>query len=101
MLNELIMMVNNVSLDLGVRKHLARALRRQVIVDTDFILGYHYRIDRLTDAEIHLGRKQGKITAIKAVRDRCNLGVLEAKKLVESEFSRLGLTFPDLWVSDE
>lgn len=93
MLNELVNMVNNASLDMGVRKHLARALRRQVVVETNTILGVTPRTDRLTLSEISIGQREGKIPCIKLVRDRCCLGLREAKDLVESEFSRMGLIF--------
>jgi hypothetical protein len=41
--------------------------------------------DRLTEQERHLRRSNGKIPAIKAVRERTQLGLKEAKDLVEGE----------------
>jgi hypothetical protein len=46
--------------------------------------------DRLTNEEIEVGKKQGKIACIKLVRARLYLGLKEAKDLVEAEEKRLG-----------
>ena len=105
-MNVLVDMINNPCLDKGVRQHIARALRRMVVVETQDILGLQKipredilglqkipREDRLMQGEIFVGKNEGKIACIKLVRTRCNLGLKEAKDLVEAEFNRLGLSF--------
>ena len=92
-LQSLVNLVCDTSLDNGVRKHLARALRAQVVVLTNDVLKGKARTDRLTRQEIESGRNDGKIPCIKLVRERCGLGLKEAKDLVEDEFIRLGYSF--------
>ena len=92
-LQSLVNLVCDTALDNGVRKHLARALRAQVVVLTNDVLGSKSRTDRLTRREIEAGRYEGKIPCIKLVRERCGLGLKEAKDLVEAEFTRLGYSF--------
>ena len=92
-LQNMVNLVCDESLDKGVRKHLARALRAQVAVMTNDILNGKPRTDRLTREEIEVGRYEGKIPCIKLVRDRCKLGLKEAKDLAENEFTRLGYAF--------
>ena len=92
-LQNLVNLVCDTSLDNGVRKHLARALRAQVVVLTNDVLGNKPRIDRLTHMEFKTGRNEGKWACIKLVRTRCGLGLKEAKDLVEAEFTRLGYAF--------
>lgn len=48
----------------------------------------------MTDEEIATAKHYGKIAAIKAVRARLNIGLKEAKDLVEAEEKRIGFTYP-------
>ena len=47
----------------------------------------------LTKSEIFAGQNHGKISCIKAFRERTNSGLLDAKNFVEKYFADNGLTF--------
>lgn len=50
-------------------------------------------LEELTDYEIDLGVKQGKVAAIKEYRSRTSASLLDSKNAVENYFSRNGLRF--------
>lgn len=49
--------------------------------------------EAMTVKEIWIGQNEGKLPAIKAVRERQNCGLAEAKNLVEATFAQRGLFF--------
>lgn len=50
-------------------------------------------VGTLTPEEVEAGQKEGKIAAIRAIRDRTQLGLKEAKEMVENYFIKHGLKF--------
>lgn len=80
------------------RKHLARAVRRLVMVETLRDLPHRYGRRRysasvLTPEEVELGVNQGKIACIKAHRTRTNYGLKDSKDACEAYFARNSLAF--------
>lgn len=47
----------------------------------------------LTSEEIRVGETEGKLACVKLVKDRTQMFLMDAKRLVETEFERLGKTF--------
>jgi ribosomal protein L7/L12 len=80
--------------DRTTRMYLAKALRREVYVMTMKDVPYNkIRQDQLTQEEINLGLYTGKIAVIKAVRERTQIGLRDAKDLVEKVFEEKGWSF--------
>jgi ribosomal protein L7/L12 len=73
-----------------VKKHLALALRRAMILYTQEGVGNKYSPNT---EEIRLGRYESKIAAIKAYRTRTGTGLLDAKNAIEDYFKTKGFTF--------
>jgi ribosomal protein L7/L12 len=87
MLGDLCRLYQTVS-DKTVKLHVGRAIR----ILANRLTMLPQPTDRLTFQEKRMYENEGKITAIKAVRARTNLGLLESKQLVEQEAEKFGLT---------
>lgn len=48
---------------------------------------------KLTLEEIRVGETEGKLGCCKLVKTRLNMAILDAKRLIEDEFERLGKKF--------
>jgi ribosomal protein L7/L12 len=75
--------------DETVQVYIAKALRRKVMLFTDSILpsrggepGPH-QWDKITTAELEAANAGKKIQAIKLIRNRTGMGLLQAKQLIE------------------
>jgi ribosomal protein L7/L12 len=76
-----------VETDLQAREHLKALAGHYFVIVTE---GEAYK---MTLEELELARNKGKIPAIKAVRDRLGLSLIDSKYLVEDEVPRRGYYF--------
>lgn len=77
--------------DLACRRHLARALRRAIVVATaqDMKSSRYF----LTTAEVEAGTSIGKLEAVKRYKQRTGRSLMDSKREVEQHFERNGLMF--------
>lgn len=83
----------NEATDTVVKKHLGRALRRAVVLETAKVLDKVVGANELTKEEVRLGKEVGKIACIKAHRDRTGMGLKDSKDTCERFFRIQGRCF--------
>lgn len=79
--------------DKEVRNHLRLAIVRQMQVEMG--IARHKKVDplELTNEEIRIGEKDGKIPCIKAYRARTSASLIDSKNKVEATFFRKNKSF--------
>jgi len=100
--NDILNLMSDVE-DMPFRRHLARAARRYLKVEIDKLVPPVNRVNarfrrpwdsQLNDAEWILALEGQKIKAIKAIRERLNLSLLDSKRMVEN-------SGPSTWLIEE
>jgi ribosomal protein L7/L12 len=76
-----------VETDLQAREHLKALASHYFIIVTE---GEAYKMTR---EELEVARDRGKIAAVKSVRSRLGLSLVDSKHLVEDEVPRRGYSF--------
>ena len=85
----------NTEMDDGSKRMLTLLMKNGYLKCDSYgnIVRNHHPISELSHEEIIAGQTQGKLDAVKLHRERTHKSLMDCKKTVEDEFSRLGYIF--------